>query len=194
MKDVKEKIEFSKEMLREFSEEHPEVLKKYKEQAERAAIAGKHKPSDSGIHEKVKVVAHYQERILIEELNVNIVRGDNFGAVGDGNTVRIRDIKVYKADVDNSPNIDPGTRDLLKQAIDAIEAADASEQDKGEVKDDLHKLTEELKKAREERQPGVVRRYLTKIAAVLPSVATILSTGKEIIEAVGSTPIPGVTC
>lgn len=191
-KAVKEKIEFSKEMLREFSEEHPEVLKKYKEQAEQAAIAGKHKPSDSGIHEKVREVAHSQERILIEELTVNVINGDNYGAVGQGNTVRIRDITVYKADVDNSPAIDPGTRDLLKQAIDAIEAANATDQDKDEAKDDLHKLTEELKKAREERQPGVVRRYLAKIAAVMPSVATILSKGKEIVEALGGLPVPGM--
>jgi len=42
-------------------------------------------------------------------------------------------------------------------------------------------------------KPGVVRRYLTKFAAVMPSAATILNTGKKIIEAVGSTAIPGVT-
>jgi hypothetical protein len=190
-KETKEKHPFSKAMLLEFSEQHPEVLREYKREAEQRLRRGEGIPSDSGIHEKVKETAHHQFKILIEEVNVNIVQGDNFGAVGKGNSVYIRDIAVYKSEVDASLNIDPTTRQLLKQAIDAIEVASASDQEKNEAKEDLHKLTEELKKP--EKEPGAICRYLTRLAAVLPSVATILLTGKEIAEAIGGIHIPGIT-
>ncbi len=181
-KSVKEQNPFSKAMLLEFSEQHPDVLKDYKKEAEELLRQGDGTPSDSGIHEKVKDTAHRQHKILIEELNLNIVQGDNYGAVGKGNDVHIRDITVYKNEVDNSPSLDPETRDLLKQAIDAIEAAKVSDQEKAEAKEDLGKLTDELKKP--EKEPGAIRRYLGRLGAVLPSVATILKAGAEIAKVI----------
>ncbi|MDR3638882.1 MAG: hypothetical protein P4L84_34070 [Isosphaeraceae bacterium] len=74
-KSVKEKNPSSKAFVREFSEEHPDVLADYKREAEQNVAAGKFRPSDGGIYEKERDVAHSREMYLIEELT-QIHNGD----------------------------------------------------------------------------------------------------------------------
>ncbi len=185
-KSVKEKHPFSKEFLREFSEERREVFQRYKRDVAQDAASKRHKPSDSGIYETERGIAHGQNMYLIEEVNImttnNTVQGDNFGAVGQGNRVWIRDITLYKSEVDGTPTFDAETKTLLKAAIDAIEAAEIKSDEKDDAKENLQKLTDELK---QEKRPGVVQRCLNRLAEVVPAVATILSSGVMIADIIG---------
>jgi hypothetical protein len=183
-KSVKEKHPMSKDFLREFSEDHPEVLKEYKRSAEENAIAGKHRPTNNGIYNIELKIAHIQNMYLIEEVTAmtrNTVHGDNFGAVGTGNRVTIRNIAVYKSEVDEANEFDAETKDLLKHAIDTIEAAEIKPDEKEDAKENLQKLTDELK---QEKRPGVVQRILNRLAEVLPSVGAILGSSATIAQIV----------
>jgi hypothetical protein len=182
-KELKVEHPFSKENLRKFSEDHPAVLRKYKKQAEDDVRAGTYKPSDSKIYNIELNVAHLQDLFLIEEvqqMSRNTVHGDNFGAVGQGNQVRIRDITVFKAEVD-AAGFDSATAAALKQAIDAIEAEQIKPEDKEDAKENLQKLTDELK---QEKRPGVVRRCVQRLAEVVPDLAKIVGGAAAIAEIV----------
>ena len=84
----------------------------------------------------------------------NTVNGDNFGAVGQGNRVILKDVTIYKSDVDASQTITTQTKNLLRQSYDAIESADISDDDKNDAKENLEKLTDELNG---EQNPGAYR-------------------------------------
>ena len=67
-KSVKEKNPSSKTFVREFSEEHPDVLADYKWEAGQNVVNGKFRPSDSGIYETERDVAHSRKMYMIEEI------------------------------------------------------------------------------------------------------------------------------
>ena len=77
---------------------------------------------------------------------------------------------------------DAETKTLLKAAIDTIEAAEVKPDEKDDAKENLQKLTDELK---QEKRPGVVQRCLNRLAEVVPAVATILSSGVMIVDIIG---------
>ncbi len=187
--DMKDDHPKTKEMLRKFTEEHPEILINYKKEARKHESDEKYKLSDAQLFEKIKATAHDRFLILVEEFHMqigdnksNTVNGPVYGAIGEGNSVTIRDISVYKSAVDASTSISPETQDLLKRAIDIIEAADAPIEDKDDAKENLAKMTKELMG---DRKPGLVARYLKRIADVVKPAATILMGGKEIAEVIG---------
>jgi hypothetical protein len=182
-KDVKEEFPKSKDFLRQFAEQFPDVLKKFKKIAKEQARAGAGKPSDSGIYILEKDIAHRQGCILIEELNVTVTTNntsigrDNLGAIGQGQKVVIKDVKVYKAGVDSAQGIADETKELLKQAFDLIDVALIDDQDKDDAKGDLQKLTAEMEGKKE---PGRIQRYLTGIAQVVKPAAELIKSGGEI--------------
>lgn len=185
-KSVKEKNPISKPFLQTFSQKHPEVLAAYKEQAGKAAERGDHRPSDSGIYNLERTVAGGLNLFLIEEVENltmnNNVHGDNFGAVGQGNRVSMRDVTSYKASVAAGP-LDGPLKVLLQQAADDIEAAQLQDDEKEDARENLQKLTEELEK---EKRPGVIRRCLSRLAEILPDVATVLASAATIAQVIGT--------
>lgn len=178
-KEVSEFFPKSKDFLRQFSEQFPEILEEYKRSAEQSSRSGKGKPSDGEIYDLAKRTAHSQDRILIEELHVSVnnVGGDNFGSVGDGNHVFIQDVKVLKSGIDASQHLGAETKELLKLAIDAIEDAKVDDKDKQDAKEDLQKLSDELQG---EKKPGRISRLITRLGEIVPPAAAILKGGQEI--------------
>ena len=73
-KSVKERNPSSKAFVREFSEDHPDVLADYKREAGQNVGSGKYRPSDSGIYEKERGVPHASRMYMIEE--VTQIHGD----------------------------------------------------------------------------------------------------------------------
>lgn len=188
-KDVAAAFPKSKEFLREFAELFPEVLARYKRKAKREAKWAM--PSDGEIYELERQTAHDQGSVLVEELNIymttnstNIGR-DNLGAIGQGEMVVIKDVKVYKAGVDSATTITDETKDLLKRAFDAIESAPIDGEDKDDAKGNLQKLTEELEG---DKEPGRISRYLTRIAQVVQPAADIIKGGGEIAHLLSQLP------
>ena len=107
------------------------------------------------------------------------VKGDVVGsALGRRARAKAGDINVYKQAVDQSSGLDDELKNVLKQARDAIEAADLGEVDKADVTEDLDKLTAELEKT--EKEPGLVRRYWNRIKEVAPTVAALLGSAASI--------------
>ncbi len=186
-KDVAEEFPKSKDFLRRFAEEFPEVLEKYKRAARGAAKWGA--PSDLEIYELERQTAHGQGFVLIEELHLhkNTVQGDNFGAVGQDNRVTLKDVTIYKSDVDASQTITSQTKNLLKQTYDVIEAANIPVDEKDDAKENLQKLTDELNG---EKTPGRISRFVIRLGQVIPAAAAILKGSEEIVELVKQLPNP----
>jgi hypothetical protein len=188
-KDVAEAFPKFKDFLRQVAEKFPDVLEKYKRNAKCEATSGKGKPTDFGIYELEKQTAHNQGFILYEEIHLhfNNVGGDNFGSVGQGNRVVIKDVKVYKLGVDASQTIGPETKELLKQAFDAIEAAQGGNGDKDEAKENLQKLTDKLEG---DKEPGRISRFVIRLSQVVPAAAAILKGGQDIVNLLSHLPNP----
>ena len=179
----------SKDFLRQFAETFPEVLDKYKKTAKRTAKWGKSMPTDSGIYDLEMRTAHSQGFVLIEEFNVykNTVHGDNFGAVSQDNQVILKDVTIYKSEVDASSTITTETKNLLKKSYDVIEAAEAQDDEKNDAKENLQKLTDELSG---EKNPGRISRFVIRLDQVVPAAAAILKGSHEIVELVKQLPNP----
>jgi hypothetical protein len=191
-KDVTEEFPKSKDFLRHFAETFPDVLDKYKKTAKRLARCGKAMPTDAGIYNLEMLTAHSQGLVLIEEVNIhmnitNTVSGDNFGSVGQGNRTVLKDVTIYKSDVDASSTITTETKNLLKQSYDVIEAALVSDDDKNDAKENLQRLTDELEG---EKDPSRIARFIIRLGQVVPSAAAILKSGQEIANIVGRLPNP----
>lgn len=182
-KSVKEKHPSSKAFLREFSEEHPEVLKRYKREAERNLDAGRFRPTDGQIYETERTVAHVNNMILIEEVNImrNTVHGDNFGAIGIANNVNVRDIHVYKQAVQGL-GFPQDVQEALLRARDALDQLELSESAKGDLQDDLAKFTQEL--ANPEKDETRIQRLWRNIKEVAPPIASVLASAATIAKIV----------
>jgi len=118
-------------------------------------------------------------------VNITNIGRDNLGAVGQGENVVIQDVAVYKAGVDSATGITNETKEALKQAVDAIEAAQVSDDDKADAKGNLQKLTDELAGNRE---PGRIARFLTRIAQVVEPAAEIIKGTGEIAHLLNQLP------
>lgn len=185
-KSVKEKYPASKEFLREFSEDNPSVLAAYKARAESEMIAGKHRPTDTGIVNTERTVANSYHLYLIEDyhaMNVN-VDGDNYGAIGVGNHVRIRDINVFKQHVAGLEGLDTELKAKLAEARDVLEGLTLNDAAKSDAADDLGKLAEELAKPDKEKDEGRIRRLWGNIKALAPTVAAILGAAASVAKIV----------
>ena len=98
-KSIKETLTYTKDLLREFSEKHPDVFEKYK-----ASLSQKKFTPNDGFLEKLIrdvqagrpiSITYIKEASFVESKNV--VHGDNIGgAVGHGNTVTATNFTVYK--------------------------------------------------------------------------------------------------
>jgi hypothetical protein len=188
-KEVAEEFPKSKDFLREFAETFPDVFEKYKNTTRRTTKWGEATPSDSGIFNLLLKTAHKQGLVLIEELHVhnNVVQGDNFGAVGHDNQVILKDVTIYKSEVDASSAVTTETKNLLKQSYDVIEAAEVSGDEKNDAKENLQKLTDELNG---EKDPGRISRFIIRLGQVVPAAAAILKGGQELVELVKLLPNP----
>ncbi len=186
-KDVEEAFPKSKDFLQRFAELFPDVLEKYKKIAKREVKGGNAKPTDMGIFNLEKQTVHKQGFTLIEELNLNItnIGRDNLGVIGQGDNVVIKDVAVYKAGVDSAKGITNETKELLKQAFNAIEAAQISDDDKTDAKGSLQKLTDELAGNKE---PGRISRFLTRIAQIVEPAANIIRGAGEIAHLLNQLP------
>lgn len=117
------------------------------------------------------------------------IKGDVVGsALGRRALVKIGDINVYKQVVDQSLGLDDELKSVLKQARDAIEAADLSELDKADVAEHLDKLTAELEKC--EKETGLVKRYWNRIKEVAPPVAALLGSAVSVAKLLHGDPTP----
>lgn len=136
-------------------------------------------PSESGNRES-------QVRDVFVNTIKEVVMGDKThvgrdvigGAVGRGARVEVRDITVYNQAVDGSLNLDDDAKEKLKQAREAIERADLSEDDRTDILDDLGKLTEELQKP--EKDTSRLKRFLARIKDISATTATIITSAASI--------------
>ena len=181
-KSVKERNPSSKQFLREFSEGHPDVLAKYKHEAEQNVAMHKFQPTDSGIYETERQAAHVVNLYLIEEVeNItmqNTIHGDNYGAVGAGNRISVRDITVYKQMVAGL-GVDAELQQKMLEAREVLDKLELPEATKNDAQDDLGKLGEEL--AKPEKDEGRIQRLWRNIKEVAPTVASILGSVAKII-------------
>ena len=111
------------------------------------------------------------------------IGGDNVGgAVGRGAAVVARDVTAFKNIVDQSSNIDMELRQKLKEARDAVEGSELSDEDKADAAESLKKLASELDKP--ERNPGMIKRFWGRVKDVAPTAAAILSSAASIAKIV----------
>ena len=75
-----------------------------------------------------------------------------------------------------------------KEARELLESAALSETDKADATEDLDKLTAELEK--EEKAPGLIRRYWSRIKEVAPTVASVLSSVASLAKLLHADPTP----
>ena len=111
------------------------------------------------------------------------IHGDAIGSAFGSGTVNARDITVYKNAVDGSAGLDNDIKTKLKEAREAIENADLSDEDKADVVDELNKLTAELEKP--EQNDGRIQRYWNHIKEIAPTVASILSSATSLGKILG---------
>jgi hypothetical protein len=175
-KSIREDYPPSKQFLREFSEKHPDVLAAYKREAVQAVVHGNFRPTDSGIYDTERKTAHILNLFMIEEVHQmaieNTVHGDNFGVVGQGNRVNIRDINVYKQMV-GGLGVDAELQQKLVQAREVLDQLELPPTRKGDAQDDLGKLAEEM--AKPEKDEGRIHRLWRNIKEVAPTVASVLA-------------------
>jgi hypothetical protein len=91
-----------------------------------------------------------------------------------------RDLASYNDAIDRSSVLDPDLKCKLKQARKALETIELPEADKGDVADDLGKLTAELNKPQPDSHR--VRRLLTRIQDIAPIVAAIPASASRLVE------------
>ena len=182
--DVSERNPCSKEYLFEFSEDHPEVLRNYKNFLAQKST----QLSDIQIAE---LIAQSLERpsdsvfinIQTQELNMNdnssTVNGDNIaGAVGNNSSVAFRDITYFKNVLSQATRLSDEEKSVLLEARGKIEETIEGD---SEVKYIIHKLdelTEQLDA--QSRNPGMIRKAFERIKAVAPVIGSILSSIKVI--------------
>ena len=182
--DVSERNPCSKEYLFEFSEDHPEVLRNYKNFLAQKST----QLSDIQIAE---LIAQSLERpsdsvfinIQTQELNMNdnssTVNGDNIaGAVGNNSSVAFRDITYFKNVLSQATRLSDEEKSVLLEARGKIEETIEGD---SEVKYIIHKLdelTEQLDA--QSRNPGMIRKAFERIKTATPVIGSILSSIKVI--------------
>jgi hypothetical protein len=141
-------------------------------------------PSESGkreSHVRDVFVNVIEEVVMGDKTDIG---GDVIGsAVGRGAKVEARDITVYKQAVDGSPNLADDAKEKLKQAREAIEKVDLSEDDRTDILDDLGKLTAELEKP--EKDPSRLKRFLGRIKEISAPTAEIIMSAASIAKFIG---------
>jgi hypothetical protein len=191
-KSLREEHPKSKDWLREFSEQHPDVLKQYREY-----LNSKLSPINSG--ELEKLIRHVQQlhggspAIVLNfgEMTMgdkNTVRGNATGSVVGSGTINARNLTAYSESVNNS-GLDPELIKVLIAAREAVETAGLSQTDAADVNDSLSRITAELQK--DAKEPGLILRYFNRIKDVAAGVASVLSSAKtinDIIQFASNTP------
>jgi uncharacterized protein YjbI with pentapeptide repeats len=115
--------------------------------------------------------------------NQTEIRGDAIGSAFGSGTVNARDITVYKNAIDSSTGLDSDVKTKFKEAREAIENADLSDDDKADMVEQLNKLTAELEKP--EQDDGRVQRFWSRIKEIAPTVASILSSAASLGKILG---------
>jgi transcriptional regulator with XRE-family HTH domain len=100
------------------------------------------------------------------------------GAVGQGARARVRDVAVFKQDIDQSSRLDPDLKEKLKAARDELERVQLSDDDRLDVVENLEKLRGEL--AKPEKDGSRVTRFFKRIEEAAPTVASILSSAASL--------------
>jgi hypothetical protein len=179
-KSIKETLTYTKDLLREFSEKHPDVFEQYKESLKHKKFV----PNDAFLEALIRAVASGQpvSLTLIREANFmsnkNVVHGDNIGgAVGQGNTVTATNFTIFKTSVEAS-TLDSELKNLLIKAREALEALTLEPPDKEDVAESLFKLKTELEQP--QKDEGRIKRYIKRIAEVAPSIVTILGSAQSL--------------
>jgi hypothetical protein len=191
-KDVEPELPCTKDAIFDYSEKHPELMKKYKDGLPEKRC----RPDDQTIEDMVTEVCTGSHGITVHHYidqrgatvmnNTNQVFGDSIGsAVGSG-TVNARDIAVFKETLSNTMALDESTKTALVNARMAVESAGLSPGEKANIADDLGTLTTELTKPQKDnhRIDGILRR----IGAVAPSVLTVLKSVKLVADLIVGTP------
>ena len=120
------------------------------------------------------------EATLVSEATGEKTMGDKIriegpvqnSAVGSSAKFKARDVNAYIGEVDRS-SIDEEIKVVLKQARQAVEAADLPPGDKEDLEDDLGKLSAEMEKP--EKDAGRVQKIWNRIKEIAPPIAAILS-------------------
>ncbi|WP_435018582.1 hypothetical protein TA3x_000561 [Tundrisphaera sp. TA3] len=184
-KSLEELFPCDKEFLFEFSQEHPEVLKHYKD-----SLPVKDSPiSDEEIGQVyLKEFGRLPGSMTINHMTINtgdqivknIVHGDNIGGVVGSGTVNARDISVYKDHVEGSQTLDQEAKRLLLEARSGLDGLNLPVADKHDVADNLGKLTAEIES--HAKEGGLIKRYYERVKEVAPTVASILASIKDVAE------------
>lgn len=173
----------TKDFLREFSEEHPDVFRQYREH-----LNSKLSPiNNSELEKLVRSVQQLRGGGSIffnfgsqEVGDKNTVHGNVTGSVVGSGTVNARDITLYNKTVTDS-DLDADLKKVLITAREAVESSGLTQTDEADVNDDLGRITVELQKPTPE--PGLIRRYYNRIKDVAAGIASVLSSAKAIKDA-----------
>jgi hypothetical protein len=189
-KDVKGEVPFSKDEVFKFSREHPDILKKYKNEAAAKvepvtaadidfAVA---KAGGTPVGITINYVAVKGKKVMLG----NNVGGDSIGSnVGGSGVVNARDIIVYKHHL-QSTSLEQPLQAILLKAREQAETMALSRADVNDVADDLGSLTLELEKP--EHDGGRIRNILKRIGVIAPPVLSILQSAKIIAEFITGIP------
>ncbi|MGL6073840.1 MAG: hypothetical protein ACRC8S_06725 [Fimbriiglobus sp.] len=190
-KSLMEQHPCSKDFLRQFSEEHPDVLKQYRE-----FMSGKSSSFNNGDIESL--IREYQKKhggptIVVNNHfgdvtmgDMNTVNGNAVGGVVGSGSVNARDITAFNTSVMNAM-MSEELKKILIEARKTVDDSGLAIADKSDLNDGLGRITDELSKT--EREPGLIRRYYNRIKEVSATVAEILKSASEIktiIESVAS--------
>jgi hypothetical protein len=120
-----------------------------------------------------------EEDYVVRSSHQNFYGGHFQGcSFGDHNS-----LTNYFGVVDQLHTVEEDTKQKLKEAREAIEGADLSDDDKVDVVDELNKLTAELEKP--EKDESRVKRYWSRIKEVAPTVASILASAASLGKILG---------
>jgi hypothetical protein len=192
-KDVQAAHPPSKDEIFKFTKKHPDVLKKYKDEA-----AAKSVPLSAA---DIEAVITKASGVTLDGINITVVNqkgakvmlgnnvgGDNIaGNVGGSSIVNARDIKVYKNHLD-STTLHKSLKAVLIKAREQAETMGLSHADKSDVADDIGALTTELEKP--EHDEGRIIKILKRVGAIAPPVLAVLQSAKILAGIVAGTPTP----
>jgi hypothetical protein len=193
-KSLEELFPRSKEFLLKFSEDHPEVLRKYKSHISSKNATLTDRELDLILRQGEAVngvtinIVHSGGKIV---QNKNVVHGDNVGGAVGGGKVNARKITAYKKTVQKS-HLPKEVKDVLLKARQALEDLSLALTDQNDAADALANLTSELEQ--EQKNPGRIRRFFNRIQEIAQPVATVLSSAKTIFDLVHTgAPMPPAT-
>jgi len=177
-KSLEPEMPCDKDELSAFSQKHPKVLKKYRNEA---AEMRPGKLADNEISELVGEVVEYRLDPAHQGATVNNIHihGDVTNSTIGGGAINARNIMAYKQQLDSSFR-DQNVKSALLDARTRIETAPVSPADKTDAADTLGRITAEIQNSEPDREK--LSGWLGILNEIVPTAVTALGGIKVIAE------------